>query len=208
MRTAPRRHVAVLLVLAAFVLAADQATKAWAVANLTEGERTPVLGDLLGVTLVRNPGAAFSIASGMTWVFTIASVVVIVVILRVAGRLGSRGWTAALGLLLGGALGNLLDRLLRTPGFPEGHVVDFIAYGDWFVGNVADIAIVTAAALVVLLGLMGVGLDGTRARHADADADADGDADADADSSATAVRTDPAAPGGPAPGVETSDGHR
>lgn len=196
MRPAPRRHVAVLLVLAAFVLAIDQATKAWAVASLSEGERTPVLGDLLGVTLVRNPGAAFSIATGMTWVFTIASAVVIVVILRVAGRLGSRGWTAALGLLLGGALGNLLDRLLRTPGFPEGHVVDFIAYGDWFVGNVADIAIVAAATLVVLLGLMGVGLDGTRARHTQADAPA-GPADP--------AEPDDPAPDGPTPDVDAPD---
>ena len=80
---------------------------------------------------------------------------------RVANRLGSRGWTLALGLLLGGALGNLIDRLSREPGFARGHVVDFIDYGDWFIGNVADIAIVVAACLIAILGLRGIGLDGS-----------------------------------------------
>jgi len=157
-----RRHVLTLLLLAAGVLGIDQVTKVWAVSALTAGERIPVLGDLLGLTLVRNAGAAFSVATGMTWVFTLAAVAVSVFVLRVANRLGSRGWTAALGLLLGGALGNLTDRLLREPGFARGHVVDFIAYGDWFVGNVADIALVVAAAFIAYLGMRGIGLDGAR----------------------------------------------
>jgi signal peptidase II len=101
----------------------------------------------------------------MTWVFTLAALVVSIVILRVAPRLGSRGWSVALGLLLGGALGNLADRLLREPGVGRGHVVDFIAYGDLFVGNVADIAIVAAAGLIILLSLRGIGVDGSRATH-------------------------------------------
>lgn len=163
MRVTRRPLVLALLVLAVLVLAVDQLTKVWAVANLTEGERTPLLGDLLGLSLLYNPGAALSFATGMTWVFTIAAVVVAIVILRVANRLGSRGWTIALGLLLGGAVGNLLDRLLRPPALARGHVVDFIAYGDFFVGNVADIAIVAAAALIVLLTLRGIGVDGSRA---------------------------------------------
>jgi signal peptidase II len=77
-------------------------------------------------------------------------------------RLGSRGWAVALGMLLGGAVGNLADRLAREPGFGRGHVVDFLDYAGFFVGNVADIAIVAAAALIVLLSLRGVGLDGRR----------------------------------------------
>jgi signal peptidase II len=178
-RPARRRFVLTLLLLAVGVLVVDQATKVWALSSLTAGERTPLLGELLGLSLVRNAGAAFSIATGMTWVFTLAAAIVTVVVLRVANRLGSRGWTAALGLLLGGALGNLVDRLAREPGFGRGHVIDFIAYGDWFVGNVADIAIVGAAVLVAILGMRGIGLDGTRTGATPADAPA-------ADSSAEA----------------------
>ncbi|AEG44068.1 signal peptidase II [Isoptericola variabilis] len=147
--------------LAAVVLVADQLTKWWALSTLSDGERVPLVGDLLGLRLVFNPGAAFSIATGMTWVLTIIVVAVVVVILRAVRRIGSRGWTVALGLLLGGALGNLGDRLFRDPGFAQGHVVDMIDYGV-FVGNVADIAIVAAAILVALLGLRGFGLDGRR----------------------------------------------
>lgn len=156
-----RRHlVAALVLIALLVLVVDQATKMWAVEALTEGERTPLLGDLLGLTLLYNPGAALSIATGMTWVFTLAAIAVTIVVIRVANRLGSRTWAVALGLLLGGAVGNLIDRLFREPGVGRGHVVDFIAYGDWFVGNVADVAIVAAAGLMILLGLRGIGVDG------------------------------------------------
>ncbi len=171
-----RRYVSTLLLLAMGVLLIDQLTKVWAVASLTAGERTALLGDLLGLALVRNPGAAFGVATGMTWVFTLAAIVVSAVVLRVASRIGSRGWTAALGLLLGGALGNLIDRLFREPGFARGHVVDFIAYGDWFVGNFADIAIVGSAVLIAVLGMRGIGLDGTRAgtEHAEAGAEPGG----------------------------------
>lgn len=154
--------VLLLVLLAVGVVVLDQATKAWAISALTEGERTPVLGDLLGLSLVFNPGAALSIATGMTWILTLAAVAVTVVVLRVASRLGSRTWAVALGLLLGGAVGNLIDRLVREPGIGRGEVVDFIAYADWFVGNVADIAIVAAAGLMILLGMRGVALDGTR----------------------------------------------
>lgn len=159
---APRRLTLLLAVVALVVLVVDQLTKIWAVATFTEGERVPLLGDLLGLTLLYNPGAALSIATGMTWVFTIAAVAVSIVVVRIAARLGSRTWAVALGLLLGGAVGNLVDRLVREPGFAVGHVVDFIAYGNLFVGNVADIAIVAAAGLIILLSLRGVAVDGTR----------------------------------------------
>jgi signal peptidase II len=160
-----RRLVGWLVALAALVLVVDQATKAWALSALDEGVRDPVIGDLLGIQLLFNPGAALGLATGTTWLLTLVAVAVVVVIVRVSRRLGSRGWTLALGLLLGGALGNLVDRLIREPGVFRGHVVDFIAYGDLFVGNVADIAIVAAAGLLMLLSLRGVKLDGTREGH-------------------------------------------
>ncbi|WP_147793777.1 signal peptidase II [Cellulomonas sp. Y8] len=173
-----RRLVATLVALAAVTLVLDQATKAWALAGLDEGVRHPVLGDLLGLQLLFNPGAALGLATGTTWLLTIVAITVVVVIIRVSRRLGSTGWTIALGLLLGGALGNLVDRLIRDPGVFMGHVVDFIAYGDLFVGNVADIAIVAAAGLLMLLSLMGVRLDGTRERREDAAEPSDGAAGA------------------------------
>lgn len=157
-----RSLVLAFALIAVVVVALDQVTKVWALDALTQGERTPLLGDLLGLSLVFNSGAALSIATGMTWIFTAAAAGVTVVVLRMANRLGSRGWTVALGLLLGGAVGNLVDRLFRQPAFARGEVVDFIAYGDWFVGNVADIAIVAAAGLMVLLGMRGIGIDGRR----------------------------------------------
>jgi signal peptidase II len=150
-------------VLAALVLAADQLTKWWAESALTaDGDPVPLVGELLQLRLIYNPGAALSIASGYTWILTIVVTVVVVFIVRAIGRLGSRGWAVALGLLLGGAVGNLVDRLAREPGFARGHVVDFIDYAGFFVGNVADIAVVMAAVLIALLSLRGIGLDGRR----------------------------------------------
>ncbi|WP_413450518.1 signal peptidase II [Georgenia phoenicis] len=158
-----RRGTVVLLVaLALGIAAVDQVTKFLAEDRLTQGVYVPVIGDLLGWQLIYNPGAAFSFATGMTWVFTLITLVVVVVVLRVSRRLRSRGWAVALGMLLGGALGNLYDRLLREPGFARGHVVDFISYNGWFVGNVADIAIVLAAVLIAVLALLGIEVDGTR----------------------------------------------
>lgn len=197
-----RRLVASLLLLAAVVVLVDQLTKEWALANLTEGIRDPLVGDLLGLTLVFNPGAALSLASGTTWLFTVAAIGVSVAILRVAPRLGSRGWAVGLGLMLGGALGNLLDRLLREPGFAVGHVVDFIAYSDWFVGNVADIAIVAAAGLIVLLSVRGIGVDGARVTDQRAPT-ADGAAPAaEAAGSDVAIVTDDRVPGPGASGLK------
>ncbi|MBO3103083.1 signal peptidase II [Cellulomonas sp. zg-ZUI168] len=155
--------------MSAVVLLLDQASKAWAVRSLVEGERHELVGDLLGVQLVFNPGAALSIATGMTWLLTVVATVVIVVVVRASRRIGSRAWAVALGLLLGGAVGNLTDRWIREPGPARGHVVDFIAYADWFVGNVADIAIVAAAILIVILATLGIHLDGTRDGRGDGD---------------------------------------
>ncbi len=156
-----RRLPVLLAGTAGTVLAVDQLTKVWAVAALSDRAPIHVVDGLLRLDLVRNSGAAFSMATGSTWVFTVIAIVVAVVIIRIARRLGSTGWAVALGLLLGGAVGNLVDRLTRSPGFGLGHVVDFIELPHFPVFNVADSCIVTAAALIALLGLRGVSVDGS-----------------------------------------------
>ena len=151
-----------LLGVAAAVLALDVVTKVLVVAEL-EGRRTlELLGGQLLLRVSRNPGAAFSFAEGATVLFTTVAVVVIVVILRVSRRLGSTGWALSLGLLLGGAAGNLVDRLLRAPGPGRGAVVDFIDFQVWPSFNIADSAIVCGGLLAVLLSFRGVEIDGTR----------------------------------------------
>ncbi len=149
------------------VLAADQFTKYLALENLPYETPVPVLGDFLIFYLVRNPGAAFSLGEGVTWIFTIALAAVSVIIVWLAAtRIRSRLWAVALGLLLGGVLGNLTDRLFREPGFAVGHVVDFINT-PWMmpaIYNVADIFIVSMMIGVALLVLIGLRFDGTRDR--------------------------------------------
>ncbi|ROS77222.1 signal peptidase II [Cellulomonas sp. PhB143] len=156
--------------LAVVVVVVDQLTKAWAESALTGEPRVALVGDLLGLYLVYNPGAALSFGTGMTWILTVVVLVVVVVLVRMLRRIGSTTWAVALGLLLGGAVGNLIDRLTNDPGVGRGEVVDFIDYGV-FVGNVADIAIVVAAVLVVWLALRGVSMDGSRAAGRPADED-------------------------------------
>ena len=159
---AARRGQALLGVVAAVVLALDVVTKVLVVAEL-EGRRTvELLGGQLLLRVSRNPGAAFSLGQDATVVFTTIAVVVVVAVLRVSRRLGSQGWAVALGLVLGGASGNLVDRLLRSPGPARGAVVDFIDFQVWPSFNVADSAIVTGGVLAVLLSLRGIELDGSR----------------------------------------------
>ena len=161
MPTRPRR-VGLLLGVAAFVLVADIVTKAIVVARMPDHAPIRLLGGLLTITLTRNGGAAFSIGTSMTIVFTAIAVGVIVYILRTARNLRSIGWAITLGLLLGGATGNLVDRIFRAPGTFQGHVVDWIQFPDWPVFNLADSAIVCAGVLVVLLALRGIRIDGSR----------------------------------------------
>ena len=148
--------------MAAFVLAADVISKSIVVARMADHQPIRLLGGLLTITLTRNGGAAFSIGTSMTIVFTAIAVGVIVYILRTARNLRSIGWAITLGLLLGGATGNLLDRIFRAPGAFQGHVVDWIELPHWPVFNLADSSIVCAGVLVVLLALCGIRLDGTR----------------------------------------------
>jgi signal peptidase II len=151
----PRRRYGWVLGVAAVVLVVDQATKAWAEASLGDGRRIDLAGDLLGLRLLYNPGAAFSIGSGATWLFTIVSGVAVVALAWYSRRVSSTAWAISLGLLLGGAMTHFGDRLLRAPGFGRGHVVDFIDYAGLFVGNVADIALFCGVLLALVLSLRG-----------------------------------------------------
>jgi signal peptidase II len=178
---APLRKAAagtLIAILAVLVLAADQFTKFLAIQNLPPEESVPILGPVLQFFLIRNSGAAFSLGQGVTWIFTIALAAVAVAIVWLAAtRVASRAWAVVLGLLLGGVLGNLTDRLLRAPGFAVGHVVDFIST-PWMmpaIYNVADIFIVTMMIGVALLVLIGLRLDGTREPRTVHDDDEDED---------------------------------
>ena len=151
MDTTPVRRLPLALTVAAAVLVLDQGTKFWAERTLADRAPIPVIGEFLQFRLLYNPGAAFSIGAGSTWIFTIAA----------AGAVAWLGWylrrpqttmrTVAFALMLGGATTHLLDRLFRAPGFAQGHVVDFIDYNGWFVGNVADIALFCGAVLVLVV---------------------------------------------------------
>ncbi len=154
----------VVAVLAATTLALDQVTKYLVVSTLPLGEQVKVLGDLLILQFVKNPGAAFSLAAGSTWIFSILATVVTVAIIVLARRIRSRGWAVVFGLLLGGVLGNLTDRLFREPSFGLGHVIDFIST-PWMIPaiyNIADICIVVSMGLFIILTVRGINLDGTR----------------------------------------------
>ncbi|MBK6872483.1 MAG: signal peptidase II [Kineosporiaceae bacterium] len=177
----------VLAGVAVVVLGLDQLSKVLVVDRLTPGEPVSVIDGWLQLRLLRNSGAAFSLGTGSTWVFTLIAVVVAAVIVHTARRLHSLPWAIALGLLLGGLSGNLTDRLLREPGFGRGHVVDFIEYlrfpfMDFPVFNVADSCIVSAAVLIALLGVLNIPLEG---RQQGAAAEAESVADSVAEDDAT-----------------------
>ncbi|MCU1560677.1 signal peptidase II [Mycetocola sp.] len=158
------RALVLLAILAVTALTLDQFAKYLVVSNLPLGEQVTVLGDLLILQFVKNPGAAFSLAAGSTWIFSILAAVVTVVIIVLARRIRSIGWAVVFGLLLGGVLGNLTDRLFREPSFGLGHVIDFIST-PWMIPaiyNIADICIVSSMGLFILLTIRGINLDGTR----------------------------------------------
>ena len=144
------------------VVVVDQVTKLWAIANLEGKDDIPLLGGLVTLTFLRNPGAAFSFGTSFTIVFTLIAVAVSYTIVRVSRKLGSVGWAIALGGLLGGAVGNLIDRIFRPPALFQGHVVDWITFPNFAVFNLADASIVCSAVLMVLLALRGIEIDGRR----------------------------------------------
>lgn len=163
----PRRRLRMLATVAAVVLVADVVTKSLAVALLEPSQPVSIIGDTVTWTLVRNPGAAFSMATGYTWVLTLIAIGVVVGIIWMGRRLVSPWWALGLGVILGGALGNLVDRFFRWPGPMQGHVVDFLSIGWWPVFNVADPAIVSGAVLLVVLSLFGYDFDTVGRRKPD-----------------------------------------
>ena len=134
-----------------FVWILDLATKIWAVNTLSTGPNIKVLGSFFQLTLIRNPGAAFSIATGATVFLTIFAICVVITILHFSPRITSKGWAVVLGLVLGGSLGNLVDRIFREPGLLRGHVIDWLQVPNFPVFNIADSAIVIAAVISVVL---------------------------------------------------------
>jgi signal peptidase II len=169
---APRAPVRLrlVIVLALAALAADAASKATVVARITPGHAPiRILGGAVYLVQARNSGAAFSVGTGATIIFTVVSAAVVVLIIRVARRLTSVAWAVALGLVLGGALGNLTDRLFRSPAAGRGHVVEWISlFADdghiWPIFNLADSCVVIGGLLAVLLSVRGVDFGGARSR--------------------------------------------
>ena len=162
-----RRRIGILLAVAALVYALDVVTKLLVVAKLTPGVPVHVLGDFLQFDYTRNAGAAFSVGWGYTAIFSLIAIGVVLVIVRLARRLYSGPWAFALGLLLGGAIGNLTDRIVRAPGPFRGWVVDFVQLPHFAIFNLADAAISCGGVLMVLLAFRGLHPDGTdeRAEH-------------------------------------------
>jgi signal peptidase II len=187
---------------AVVILLIDQVTKVWAVAKLENAPPIDVISGVFQFTFVRNPGAAFSLGAGSTMLVSLIAVAIVVVLMFRARNLRSVWWAIAMGGMIGGALGNLTDRVFRDPGGLRGHVVDFLALPFWPVFNVADMAVVGAAILMMVLALLGIDFDGTR--HVDAKS-ADGD-EAPSDASGSAPGASGSAPGasGSAPGASGS----
>jgi signal peptidase II len=156
-----KRRVAVLFAVAVIAYLLDLGSKMLVVAKLEHHEPIEIVGDWLRLAAIRNAGAAFGFGEAFTIIFTVIAAAVIVVIARLARKLRSLPWAIALGLLLGGALGNLTDRIFRAPGVFEGAVVDFIAPKHFAVFNLADSAIVCGGILIVILSFRGLDPDGT-----------------------------------------------
>ncbi|MEU5144333.1 signal peptidase II [Streptomyces sp. NPDC021139] len=160
-RPRAKRRVAVLFAVAVIAYLLDLGSKMLVVAKLEHHEPIEIIGDWLRFAAIRNAGAAFGFGEAFTIIFTVIAAAVIVVIARLARKLRSLPWAIALGLLLGGALGNLTDRIFRAPGVFEGAVVDFIAPKHFAVFNLADSAIVCGGILIVILSFRGLDPDGT-----------------------------------------------
>ncbi len=164
-----------LIVIAAVILLFDLVTKILVVHYVEPGNPIEIVGDVVTLRLVRNPGAAFSMATGMTWLLTVVAVAVVIGVIKIGRTLRSPWWALGLGLVLGGALGNLIDRFFRAPGPFQGHVVDFVSVGWWPVFNVADSSIVCGAILLVVLSLFGFEPNGERTGKSSSDAAGEAD---------------------------------
>ena len=171
MLTSPRAWT-LFAVVAAVVYAADQISKRAAVDQLTGRDDVQVLGEVLQLHLTRNPGAAFSLGTGLTVGLSCLAIAATVAVLFVSRRVVDRVWAAGLGALLAGITGNLTDRMLREPGPFRGHVIDFLQLPNWPIFNIADISINVGAGLILLQVVRGIRMDGTR--HAGDSEDSDG----------------------------------
>jgi signal peptidase II len=178
-QASPPRRLRLLLSVAAVVLTLDIITKVLAVKLLPPGQPVSIIGDTVTWTLVRNSGAAFSMATGYTWLLTLIATGVVVGIFWMGRRLVSPWWALGLGMILGGAMGNLVDRFFRAPGPLRGHVVDFLSVGWWPVFNVADPSVVGGAILLVVLSVFGFDFDSIGRRSADGDSGGRRSADGD-----------------------------
>ena len=164
-----RVALAVLVGTGALALVIDQVIKELSTNHLVEGEPVRILGGLIYLSLLRNSGAAFSLGSDFTFLFPLITLVVLGWIAWMGRHLRSVPWALTLGLVLGGALGNLGDRLFRAPGPLQGHVVDMISlfapYGHRFaVFNIADSCLVVGLLLAILLEALGFRREGGRVR--------------------------------------------
>ncbi|SDQ42345.1 signal peptidase II [Actinopolyspora saharensis] len=192
-RKSPRwRLLGLLFGIALALLGLDVVTKSLAIARLEGQPPVELFGGALYLVLFRNPGAAFSIATGLTWVLALLAIVVIGVIIWFAPKLRSKGWAVGIGLILGGATGNLADRIFREPGPLRGHVIDFLSVlapdgSVWPVFNLADSGIVCGGVLIVLLALLGYDYDGTVQRKKSRDS---ADEDTDGGGAGTVERED------------------
>ncbi|WP_144268217.1 signal peptidase II [Demequina sp. NBRC 110055] len=208
---------------AAAVVAVDQATKIWSLNSLVPYEKHEIIGEWLQLQLVFNSGAAFSLGADYTWIVTLVMIAITVGIVWYARRAQSTLAIWLFGLGLGGAIGNLIDRVFREPGFMHGHVVDMINYNNWFVGNVADIAIVGVAVVfliaafagrTVLAPLQGGDAGSAAAGSADGgsadagDATPAGDADPSTTASASGTAADAPSPAAPSPATPDAGAHR
>lgn len=145
-----------LLLIALPVIVVDRITKIWAEANLQLGQPQEIVGSLLQFNLVYNPGAAFSIFTDATWVFTVFAITFSVFLISFANRIVRLPWKIAAGLGLGGAIGNLIDRIINEPGIAQGHVVDFVMIPYWPIFNIADSSMSIAVVLIIIASLRGV----------------------------------------------------
>jgi signal peptidase II len=134
----------------------DLGTKVWAVEVLSSRANVQIIGSFLQLTFVQNSGAAFGIGAGSTFIFTFFALAVLIVITRYALQITSKGWALVCGLVLGGILGNLTDRIFREPSFLQGHVIDWIQIPNWPVFNIADSAIVIAAVVAIILTIRNI----------------------------------------------------
>ena len=134
----------------------DLGTKVWAVEVLSSRANVQIIGSFLQLTFVQNSGAAFGIGAGSTIIFTFFALAVLIFITRYALQITSKGWALVCGLVLGGILGNLTDRIFREPSFLQGHVIDWIQIPNWPVFNIADSAIVIAALVAIILTIRNI----------------------------------------------------